>query len=93
MKIENENGYVIYSIEDAEITIDDIKSFKQRQGTGKNLINKIKEIAIELNLPIGLYSYPQDDTIIQGDLNDFYYACGFELDKDDSDFRLFFWKP
>ena len=92
-EIRNKNGYLIYSITDLEITIDNIKVYEQRKGTGKKLIEEVKDIARNIKLPIGLYSYPQDDTIEQEDLNDFYYSCGFDLDKDDCDNRLFVWKP
>lgn len=92
MKIENKNGYLIYSISDTEITIDNIKVFDQRKGTGRKMIEELKCFARDLNLPIGLYSYPQDETINQDDLNDFYYSCGFELDTDDCDNRLFIYK-
>jgi len=90
--IKLDNGFVNYSIEENEITIDNIKVYEQRKGTGKKMIEELKDLAKELQLPIGLYSYPQDDTINQDDLNDFYYSCGFELDPDDSDGKLFIWK-
>ncbi len=90
--IKLENGFLKYTIEKNEITIDNIKVYEQRKGTGKKMIEELKDIAKELQLPIGLYSYPQDDTINQDDLNDFYYSCGFELDPDDSDGKLFIWK-
>jgi hypothetical protein len=89
--IKNENGYLLYTITESEITLDNIKVYKQRIGTGKKMIEELKEIAIEIQLPIGLYSYPQDNTIQQEDLNDFYRSCGFELDVDDCDNRLFIW--
>ena len=91
--IKNEKGYLLYTVTDTEITLDNIKVYEQRKGTGRKMINELKDFAIELQLPIGLYSYPQDDTIEQGDLNDFYYSNGFELDPDDCDNKLFIWKP
>ena len=91
--IKNENGYIHYTVTDSEITLDNIKVYESRKGTGRKMIEELKEIARELNLPIGLYSYPQDNTIEQNDLNDFYYSCGFDLDPDDCDNRLFIWKP
>lgn len=93
MKIENENGYLLYSIENTEITLDDIKVYEQRKGTGKKMIEELKDIAREFQLPIGLYSYPQDNTIEPDDLNNFYYSNGFELDPNDCDYKLFIWKP
>ena len=91
MKIENENGTLIYTIDDNEITLDDIRVIIQRKGTGKALIEKLKEISSELNLPIGLYSYPLDNKISQENLNSFYFNCGFRLDADDTDNRLMVW--
>lgn len=89
MKIELENGFIIYTIEENEITIDNIKVYNQKQGMGKKLIELVKSIAKDNNLPIGLYAEPQDETINEDDLKDFYYSCGFELDVDDCDGKLF----
>ena len=90
--IKNENGYLLYSVQRNEITIDNIKVFSKRNGTGKKMVEELKDVARELSLPIGLYSYPQDNTIGQNDLNQFYFSCGFEFDKDDTDNRLMIWK-
>ena len=89
--IKNENGYLLYTVRESEITLDNIKVYEQRKGTGRKMIEELKDLAIELKLPIGLYSYPQDSSIEQEALNDFYYSCGFEIDPDDCDGRLFFW--
>lgn len=89
--IKNENGYIQYTITEDEITLDNIKVYEQRKGTGRKMIEELKDLARELSLPIGLYSYPMDDTITQDELNDFYFSCGFELDKDDTDNRLMVW--
>lgn len=91
MKIELENGFIILSIDENEITIDNIKVYCQKQGTGKKLIELVKVIAKDNNLSIGLYAEPQDETIDEDDLKDFYYACGFVLDIDDCDGKLFIW--
>ena len=90
--IKLENGFVNYTIEENEITIDNIKVYEQKKGTGKLLIEEVKKIAREKNLPIGLYAEPQDETINEADLKNFYYSCGFELDADDCDGKLFIWK-
>jgi methyl coenzyme M reductase gamma subunit len=87
--IKLENGFLNYSIEENEITIDMIKAYQYGQGTGTELIYKIKQIAKELNLPIGLYAEPQDDTISEEGLKSFYIYNGFELDENDSDGKLF----
>jgi predicted GNAT superfamily acetyltransferase len=77
MKITDNNGYLFYHIEDGEIIIDDIKAFEQKKGTGKKLINQLKDIAIENSMPICLCSCPQDDTITQSELDQFYLSLGF----------------
>ena len=91
--IKNENGYLLYTVTEDEITLDNIEVYEQRKGTGRKMIEELKDLARELSLPISLYAFPQDVTIEQDDLNDFYYLCGFELDPDDCDNRLFIWKP
>ncbi len=93
MKIEVENGYLLYTVTDTEITLDYIKVYHKRKGMGRKMIEELKDFARELQLPIGLYSYPEDNTIEQDDLNNFYYSCGFELDTNDVDNKLFIWKP
>jgi len=90
--IKLDNGFVNYSIEENEITIDNIKVYEQKKGTGRKLVEEVKKIARENNLPIGLYAEPQDNTINEDELKNFYYSCGFELDPDDSDGKLFIWK-
>lgn len=90
--IKLENGFIKYTVEETEITIDNIKVYEQKKGNGRKLIEEVKKIARENNLPIGLYAEPQDETINEDDLKNFYYSCGFELDTDDSDGKLFIWK-
>lgn len=90
--IKLENGFLKYTIEKNEITIDNIKVYEQRKGTGRKLVEEVKKIARENNLPIGLYAEPQDNTINEDELKNFYYSCGFDLDADDCDGKLFIWK-
>ena len=90
--IKLDNGFVNYSIEENEITIDNIKVYEQKKGTGRKLVEEVKKIARKNNLPIGLYAEPQDNTISEDELKNFYYSCGFELDADDCDGKLFIWK-
>jgi hypothetical protein len=90
MKLTTENGsYLIYTVFEDRIDIDNIKSFVK--GDGTKLILELKNIAIELELPIELYSEPQDETISQEDLNAFYEKNGFELHPDDFDYSYFVW--
>lgn len=88
-QIKLENGFLNYTIEETEITIDMIKAYQHGQGTGTELIYKIKEIAKQHNLPIGLYAEPQDVTITEEGLKSFYFANGFELDSNDTNGKLF----
>lgn len=88
-KFELENGYALVSIDNDEVVIEMIKVYQQRQGTGRQLIEMVKDYAGELGLPIGLYAYPDDDTIDEEGLINFYYSCGFDLDPDDCDGKLF----
>ena len=88
-KILDKNGFLEYTIDKNEIILDNIKVYVQRKGTGKNLINKLKDIARDNRLPIILYSYPQDDTITDKELNNFYISQGFDLHYNDVDNRLF----
>jgi hypothetical protein len=88
MNITDNNGYLVYHIEDGEIIIDDIKSFIPKIGTGKKLINLLKDVSIDLGLPISLASYPQDDTISQSELNLFYLSLNFQ----DMGGDIFTWK-
>ena len=53
--IKNENGYLLYTVTDFEITLDNIKVYEQRKGTGRKMIEELKDLARELQLPIGLY--------------------------------------
>lgn len=89
MEIRNEKGYIKYTIEEDEITLDMIEVKVKHQGAGSELLNKLKDIAYSLDKKIGLYAYPQDDSITQEELRNFYYKNGFELDPDDVDYNLF----
>ena len=90
MTLITENiSYLIYTVHEDKIDIDNIKSYYK--GDGSNLISQLKNIAIELGLPIELYSEPQDDTIEQDELNKFYEKNGFELHPDDVDYSYYVW--
>ena len=88
MKITTENNsYLTYTVYEDRIDIDMIKSYAK--GDGSKLISELKNTAKELQLPIELYSEPQDDTISQEDLNLFYENNGFELHPDDVDYSYY----
>lgn len=90
MKITTENNsYLIYTVFEDRIDIDNIKSYAK--GDGSKLISELKNIASEMGLPIELYSEPQDDTISQEDLNAFYEKNGFELHPDDVNYSYYVW--
>lgn len=90
-KIELNGGYAIYTIEDAEIILEMIEVTEKRKGVGSKLLSMLKDIAREHNLPIGLYAYPQDNTIDEDGLKEFYFENGFEYDPDDADGKLLAW--
>ena len=85
MKIIDNNGFLKYTIDENEIIIDIIKVYVQRKSTGKKMINQIKELSRELNMPITLYAEPQDDTINDDELREFYFSLGFNYHPDDVD--------
>lgn len=78
MKYEVENGWVQYDEDNGELVIENMKVFVQRQGTGSQLINHVKDVAEKKGLNIGLCAHPQDDTIGFDELCEFYEANGFE---------------
>jgi hypothetical protein len=91
MKLTTENNsYLIYTVCEDRIDIENIKSYAK--GDGSKLINELKIIACEMGLPIELYSEPQDDTISQEHLNAFYEKNGFELHPDDIDNSYYIYK-
>ena len=89
MKIEVENGYIVYSTDDMDsdaIVIDELEVYTKRVGTGSSLVNKV----IEENpgKKISLCAYPINGDIDLEDLINFYESCGFSLDWDDGDVAL-----
>ncbi len=56
-----ENGYALVTVDNVdnnEVVIENIKVYEQRKGTGRQLIEMVKDYARELGLPIGLYAEP-----------------------------------
>ncbi len=94
-RLETKGGFLTYAIEEYEITLDLVCVSTPRQGIGSALVNELKEIAFELNLPIGLYAEPitcGDILISEKNLIEFYKNLGFEIDADDVDCKLLIWK-
>lgn len=85
MEIKKDNGYITYSVEEDEVIIDMVEVYEKRQGTGKALVEEVKKIAAELDRPVTLAAYPQDNSISKDDLCKFYEKCGFECDYRGSD--------
>ena len=83
------NSHLDYTIYDDRIDLDMI--FSNKKGDGSVLIEKLKSIACDLGLPIELYSEPQDNSISQEKLNNFYEKNGFDLHPDDTDNSYYTW--
>lgn len=102
MKITNKNnklttkgGWLNYTIEDDEITIDIVCAETPKKGIGTALVKKMQEIARDMELPIGLYAEPCaacDTQISEDALISFYKKLGFENDENDTDGKLLIWK-
>ena len=84
--------YLSYTIEDDCIYIQDIRAHKWRKGYGRRMIEELKIIARELQLPIKAYSYSSIPIQTQDSLDNFFISCGFEIDPRDSEDNLFIWK-
>ena len=85
MKIENENGYIIYSADDMDengIVIDYVEAYAKRRGTGSLLVKKVIEIAKNENKKLSLCAYPEDESITLEGLITFYEKLGFVVDYD-----------
>ncbi|MCK9543933.1 MAG: N-acetyltransferase [Novosphingobium sp.] len=89
MKIKTTNGYINYSIEEDEIIIDHVEVINKRQGTGRKLIKQVLQIAREHGLHVTLCAYPQNESISQENLREFYESLGFELHPDDVDYTYY----
>ena len=96
MKLVNENGYLLYSEEETEITLDLVCVKEARKGTGTLLVKELQAIAREKGLNIGLYAEPcvlcSETEIDEESLMVFYKKLGLRLDSDDVDGKLLIWK-
>lgn len=91
MKIENENGYICYSVDDMDengLVIDCVEAYAKRRGTGSLLVDKVIEIARNENKKLGLCAYPQDDSVTLAELIKFYENLGFSVDYNDGEEAL-----
>lgn len=84
--------YLSYTIEDDFIIIMDIRTYKWRRGYGRRMIEELKVIARELQLPIKTYVYSSIKIQPQKSLDNFFISCGFEIDPRDSEDTFFIWK-
>ena len=85
MRIENENGYITYSIDDMndeELVIDNIEVIEKRKGTGTKLVQQVIEIANKQNKKLTLCAYPQNNSITLSQLVNFYEKLGFNTEYD-----------
>ena len=71
--------------------IDLLEVKEKRKGTGRKLVDMVKDVACDLGYNVSLYAYPQDNTITDSELKAFYESCVFELSADDVDGRLYEW--
>lgn len=93
-KLITEGGYLNFTEEGNEITIDIVCANIPRKGIGSALVKKMQEIASDKGKKIGLYAEPcaMCSTKIDDEaLRQFYFHLGFELDKDDIDGKLMVW--
>ena len=91
MKIENANGYIIYSADDLNenwLVIDYVKAYTKRRGTGSLLVEKVIEIAQNENKKLSLCAYPDDKSITLEGLINFYEKLGFAVDYDNGEQAL-----
>lgn len=86
MKIENENGYILFHQEHEELIIDELFVNPESRGNraGYKLLNEVKSYAFEHHEDegietISLCAYPQEKGgITQNALIDYYRDFGFE---------------
>ena len=91
MKIENANGYIIYSTNDMDengIVIDYVEAYTKRRGTGSMLVKKVIEIAQNEHKKLSLCAYPDDESITLEVLINFYEKLGFAVDYDNGEQAL-----
>ena len=94
-KLTAEGGWLNYTIEEDEITIDIVCAEIPRQGIGSKLVKELQKIANEKGLKIGLYAEPCalcPTEIYEDGLIEFYKKLGFVCDADDTDGKLLVWK-
>ena len=84
--------YLAYTIEDDCIDIKSIRAYKRRRGYGRRMMEELKVIARELQLPIKTYSFSAIKIQTQESLDNFFISCGFEIDPRDSEDTFFIWK-
>ena len=80
MKIENDNGYIIYNVsdmDDDELVIEMVETYERGKGTATELIDQVISIARDKGMRLGLCACPQDDSITLEELISIYEHLGF----------------
>lgn len=89
-RLDTDKGYVKYHLEDPDNSIwiiDAIEANGRRNGNGSSLLKEVEEIIRnEGGRRIELYAYPQDDSITEDELCDFYHINGYEDNEVKCDF-------
>ena len=91
IKIERENGYIIYSTSDMnenELVIDMVETYEHGKGTASELIKEVAKVAEKEGKDLTLCAYPQDDTVTLNELISIYEHLGFEVEYDNGEEAL-----
>ena len=80
--LKSPDGYLAYSVMENPdfIFVEDLEVVKDSrgQGIGTELLNRIKRLGDQYNLPVKLFAYPEIGTKTQDELIDWYLSRGFE---------------
>lgn len=80
--LKSPDGYLAYSVMENPdfIFVEDLEVVKDSrgQGIGTELLNRIKRLGDQYDLPVKLFAYPEIGTRTQDELIDWYLSRGFE---------------
>jgi ribosomal protein S18 acetylase RimI-like enzyme len=88
MKIEKENGYIVYNesdMDDNELVIEMVETYERGKGTAGELIREVIKIAKNEGKALTLCAYPQDDSVDLDTLIEIYEHLGFKVDWTDGE--------